>query len=43
MGTLVSWFDTAEGRYLMVLQDDWLSVAPADNARIEHRLAQVLP
>ncbi|KAA5836295.1 ESX secretion-associated protein EspG [Saccharopolyspora hirsuta] len=40
--TLVTWFDTNEGRYLMVSEDSWLSIAPADNRRIEHRLAEVL-
>ena len=40
--TLVTWFDTHEGRYLMVREDSWLSIAPADNERIEHRIATVL-
>ncbi|TDD43601.1 ESX secretion-associated protein EspG [Saccharopolyspora elongata] len=40
--TLVTWFDTNEGRYLMVSEGAWLSIAPADNRRIENRLAEVL-
>jgi ESX secretion-associated protein EspG len=40
--TLVTWFDTNEGRYLMVNKDSWLSIGPADNQRIEHRLADVM-
>lgn len=40
--TLVTWFDTHQGRYLMVSQGSWLSIAPADNKRIEHRLADVV-
>lgn len=40
--TLVTWFDTHQGRYLMVSQGSWLSISPADNRRIEHRLAEVL-
>lgn len=40
--TLVTWFDTHQGRYLMVREDSWLSIAPADNERIEQRVATVL-
>lgn len=40
--TLVTWFDTDRGRYLMVHEDSWLSIGPADNARIEQRVAAVL-
>ncbi|MGW3471203.1 ESX secretion-associated protein EspG [Saccharopolyspora sp. NPDC000995] len=40
--TLVTWFDTPQGRYLMVSQDSWLSISPADNRRVERRLAEVL-
>lgn len=40
--TLVTWFDTHQGRYLMVSAGSWLSIAPADNKRIEHRLADVV-
>ncbi|MGW5793664.1 ESX secretion-associated protein EspG [Saccharopolyspora sp. NPDC003752] len=40
--TLVTWFDTHQGRYLMVSQGAWLSISPADNRRIERRLAEVV-
>jgi hypothetical protein len=40
--TLVTWFDTHQGRYLMVSQGAWLSITPADNKKIEHRLADVV-
>ncbi|CAM02208.1 ESX secretion-associated protein EspG [Saccharopolyspora erythraea] len=40
--TLVNWFDTNQGRYLMTSEGSWLSITPADNRRIEHRLADVL-
>lgn len=40
--TLVTWFDTHQGRYLMVREGAWLSIAPADNERIEQRVAAVL-
>ncbi|MEB3368023.1 ESX secretion-associated protein EspG [Saccharopolyspora mangrovi] len=40
--TLVTWFDTHQGRYLMVSRGSWLSIAPADNKKIEHRLADVV-
>lgn len=40
--TIVTWFDTHQGRYLMVSAGSWLSIAPADNKRIEHRLADVV-
>jgi hypothetical protein len=39
---LITWFDTHQGRYLMVSENSWLSFAPADNERIEQRLADVL-
>jgi hypothetical protein len=42
VSTLVTWFDTHQGRYLMVSEDSWLSFAPADNDRIERRVATVL-
>ncbi|GLY66743.1 ESX secretion-associated protein EspG [Amycolatopsis taiwanensis] len=42
MSTLVTWFDTDRGRYLMVNEDSWVSIGPADNARIEQRVASVL-
>jgi hypothetical protein len=40
--TLVAWFDTAWGRYLMVRDDEWLSLAPTDNHRIAHRVDEIL-
>ncbi|GAA2785701.1 ESX secretion-associated protein EspG [Saccharopolyspora taberi] len=40
--TLVNWFDTHQGRYLMTSENSWLSITPADNQRIEHRLASVV-
>jgi len=39
---LITWFDTHQGRYLMVSENSWLSFTPADNDRIERRLADVL-
>jgi hypothetical protein len=39
---VVSWFDTAEGRYLMTNDGDTLTVAPADAAVIAVRLHEVL-
>ncbi|MFT7841383.1 ESX secretion-associated protein EspG [Saccharothrix sp. BKS2] len=41
-GTLITWFDTHQGRYLMVHEDGWLSLAPTDNDRIATRIASVL-
>jgi hypothetical protein len=38
---VVSWFDTAEGRYLMTNDGSTLVVAPADAARIAVRLHEV--
>ncbi|GAA2786768.1 ESX secretion-associated protein EspG [Saccharopolyspora taberi] len=40
--TLVTWFDTGQGRYLMTSENSWLSITPADNQRIGHRLAAVV-
>jgi hypothetical protein len=40
--TLVTWFDTPQGRYLMVREDSWLSLAPTDNERIARRVDSVL-
>ncbi|APU16379.1 MULTISPECIES: ESX secretion-associated protein EspG [Actinoalloteichus] len=40
--TLVTWFDTHQGRYLMVREDEWLSLTPADGERIEGRVMEVL-
>jgi hypothetical protein len=39
---LITWFDTDQGRYLMVRDDRWLSIAPTDNDRIATRIADVL-
>jgi hypothetical protein len=41
-GALITWFDTHQGRYLMVHEDGWLSLAPTDNDRIATRIASVL-
>ncbi|RKT57374.1 ESX secretion-associated protein EspG [Saccharothrix australiensis] len=41
-GVLITWFDTHQGRYLMVHEDGWLSLAPTDNDRIATRIASVL-
>lgn len=41
-GALITWFDTSQGRYLMVHEDGWLSLAPTDNDRIATRIASVL-
>ena len=35
-------FDTVQGRYLMVSENGWLSLAPTDNERIAHRIDTVL-
>lgn len=40
--TLITWFDTRDGRYLMVSENSWLSFAPADVDRITHRVGEVL-
>lgn len=40
--TLVTWFDTRDGRYLMVSENSWVSFAPADVDRITHRVGEVL-
>ncbi|MEU4801767.1 ESX secretion-associated protein EspG [Actinosynnema sp. NPDC023587] len=41
-GVLITWFDTTHGRYLVVREDGWLSLAPTDNDRIATRIASVL-
>ncbi|HEV2784020.1 MAG TPA: ESX secretion-associated protein EspG [Actinophytocola sp.] len=38
----VRWFDTRDGRYLLARQGDWVSVTPADNQRIAHRIREVI-
>jgi hypothetical protein len=40
--TMITWFDTGEGRYLMVHDGAWLSLVPADGARIAHRIDELL-
>ncbi|MET9229206.1 ESX secretion-associated protein EspG [Lentzea sp. NPDC003310] len=39
---VINWFDTHQGRYLMVRSDGWLSLSPTDNDRIATRIASVL-
>jgi hypothetical protein len=39
---VINWFDTLQGRYLMVSESGWLSLAPTDNERIAHRIDSVL-
>lgn len=39
---LITWFDTHQGRYLMVRENQWLSIASTDNERITARIAAVL-
>jgi len=41
-GTVINWFDTHQGRYLMVTENGWLSLSPTDNERIAHRISSVL-
>jgi hypothetical protein len=38
----VCWSDTTLGRYLVVREDDWLSISPADNNRIESRVTRLI-
>jgi hypothetical protein len=40
--TLVTWFDTQAGRYLVVREQDWVSVTPTGTDRIAKRLDQLL-
>lgn len=40
--TLVTWFDTAGGRYLVVRDHNWLSVTPTGTDRIATRIDQLL-
>ena len=42
VGALITWFDTHQGRYLMVHEDGWLSLSPTDNDRIATRISSVL-
>ena len=39
---VVTWFDTPRGRYLMVKEGAWLSVAPADHRRLLARIESLL-
>jgi len=39
---VINWFDTHQGRYLMVNSDGWLSLSPTDNDRIATRINAVL-
>lgn len=41
-GVLINWFDTPNGRYLMVRENGWLSLSPTDNERIANRIDSVL-
>jgi hypothetical protein len=41
-GVVINWFDTHQGRYLMVNSDGWLSLSPTDNERIATRIDAVL-
>lgn len=41
-GVVINWFDTHQGRYLMVNSDGWLSLSPTDNDRIATRIDAVL-
>ena len=41
-GVVINWFDTHQGRYLMVNSDGWMSVSPTDNDRIATRINAVL-
>jgi hypothetical protein len=40
--TLVTWFDTDAGRYLVVREQEWVSVTPAGADRIAARIDQTL-
>lgn len=40
--TLVTWFDTPAGRYLVVREQDWVSVTPTGTDRIATRIDQLL-
>ncbi|TWP52523.1 ESX secretion-associated protein EspG [Lentzea tibetensis] len=41
-GVTINWFDTPQGRYLMVHEDGWLSLSPTDNDRIANRIDSLL-
>jgi hypothetical protein len=40
--TLVTWFDTPAGRYLVVREQEWVSVTPTGTDRIATRIDQLL-
>ncbi|CAM4186583.1 ESX secretion-associated protein EspG [Kibdelosporangium persicum] len=40
--TMVTWFDTATGRYLVVHDGTWVSIAPAGADRIANRIDELL-
>src|SRR5206468_234754 len=40
--TMITWFDTGDGRYLTVHDGAWISLAPADDARIAHRIDELI-
>ena len=40
--TLITWLDTDEGRYLVIRENDWISVAPAGHDRIVARVNRAL-
>lgn len=40
--TMITWFDTGEGRYLMVHDGAWVSLTPADGTRIAHRIDELI-
>jgi hypothetical protein len=39
---MITWFDTSTGRYLMVHDGAWLSIAPAGADRIARRIDELL-
>jgi hypothetical protein len=39
---VLSWFDTATGRYLTYTTRGWVTIAPADPATLRHRLTELL-
>lgn len=39
---LATWFDTHDGRYLLVRDGEWMSIMPADSARIARRVQEIL-
>lgn len=40
--TLLTWFDSADGRYLVVNDGEWLSLAPANSQRIAARIEEMI-